>query len=303
MKGLELSRAFYEAHGRPMLQRDFPALFPKLAIGLVGSGSECYGFDDTLSQDHDFEPGFCIFLPDESVVDRRGAFLLERAYAKLPKTFMGYDRSPLSPVGGNRHGVIRTADFYLEKTGTKDGSLSPEAWLNLPEYALLEATNGAVFEDPYGEFSRIRATLSRFPEPIRQKKLAGHLLLMGQSGQYNYPRCIKRKETAAAQMALFEFVQSALHVAYLLERRYTPYYKWVFRGMTDRDLAEKLETLISTGNTPREALEKEGLVEAICQTIAQSLGFPDLEMERLAYTVNDAIRDASLRNLHILSGV
>ena len=73
MNGLELSEAFYRTHGAPMLQEQFPDLLPLLAVGLTGSGSECFGFDDDLSRDHDFEPGFCIFLPGEDAVDRRTA--------------------------------------------------------------------------------------------------------------------------------------------------------------------------------------------------------------------------------------
>ena len=106
MKGLELARGYYEAYGKPMLEEKFSHLLPKIAVGLVGSGSECFGYDDDLSQDHDFEPCFCLFLPSEEEISRRDAFLLERAYAKLPDSFLGYKRSPLSPVGGNRHGVI-----------------------------------------------------------------------------------------------------------------------------------------------------------------------------------------------------
>ena len=79
MKGLELSEAFYETFGKPMLEEQFPELLPSLAVGLFGSGSECFGYDDDISQDHDFEPGFCIFLPDESQVDRHSEFLLQRA--------------------------------------------------------------------------------------------------------------------------------------------------------------------------------------------------------------------------------
>ena len=61
MKGLELSQAFFEEHGRPMLETQFPELLPFLAAGLFGSGSECFGYDDVTSQDHDFEPGFCFW--------------------------------------------------------------------------------------------------------------------------------------------------------------------------------------------------------------------------------------------------
>ena len=103
MNGLELSRAYYEAWGEPMLREKFPELLPRIAVGLCGSGSECFGYDDEVSRDHDFEPGFCIFLPGEDTVDRRSAFQLERAYAKLPDEFAGYRRQKMSPVGGQRH--------------------------------------------------------------------------------------------------------------------------------------------------------------------------------------------------------
>ena len=49
MQGLELAKRYYEEVGRPMLERDFPELLPRLAAGLVGEGSECLGFDDELS--------------------------------------------------------------------------------------------------------------------------------------------------------------------------------------------------------------------------------------------------------------
>lgn len=313
MKGLDLARQYYEAWGKEMLQTQFPHVLPYLAIGLAGSGSECYGYDDETSQDHDFEPAFCIFLPGEDVVDRRTAFLLERAYAKLPKEFLGLTRSPVSPVGGSRHGVIRMEEFFSAKTGRPDGELSPEQWFALPEYGLLEATNGEVFADPYGQFTAIREKLRFFPEDIRRKKLAGHLLLMGQSGQYNYSRCVARGETAAAQLAVFEFTQSALHVIYLLNRAYMPYYKWCFRGLRGlpilSTLAEDLEHLISTGNTATEASRKAARIEQICAAVADELraqGLTDLqnaEMEQQAYALNNTVTDHNIRNLHILHGV
>lgn len=313
MKGLELARQYYEHYGKEMLHTQFPQVLPYLAIGLAGSGSECYGYDDELSRDHDFEPGFCIFLPGEDVVDRRTAFALERAYSMLPKQFMGYERSPMNPVGGNRHGVIRMEEFFAEKIGSPEGDLSPEQWFSVPEYGLLEATNGAVFADPYGQFTAIREKLRYFPEDVRRKKLAGHLLLMGQAGQYNYNRCMARQETAAAQLAIFEFVQSALHSVYLLNRTYMPYYKWSFRGLGSLSrlgtLAQDLEYLISSGNTAPEAAKKASVIEDICAAVARELRSQHLtslqttELEQQAYAVNDTITDHNIRNLHILYGV
>ena len=117
MQGIELCRGFYEAYGAPMLHEQFPQYEEIIAVGLVGAGSECFGYDDEVSRDHDFEPAFCLFLPDEEVIDRRTAFLLERAYAKLPKEYGGVPRLRVSPVGGSRHGVLRMEDFFREKIG------------------------------------------------------------------------------------------------------------------------------------------------------------------------------------------
>ena len=313
MRGIELAQKFYEQFGEPMLNEQFYEVLPFLAIGLVGSGSECLGFDDELSKDHDFEPAFCIFLPDEDIVDRRTAFLLERAYTKLPSSFLGVERSRTSPVGNKRHGVIRMGDFFEEKTGHRDGRLTLEDWLSIPEYSLLEAVNGSVFADNYGEFTKIRESLRSFPEDVRLKRLAGNLLLMGQSGQYNYGRCASRGETAAAQLAAFEFVKSALHVIFLLNRTYMPYYKWSFRALKGLPklglLADRLEYLISSGNSPSEAAKKQAEIEDICAVIAQELRSQGLtalegaEVERQAYIVNDAINDSCIRNLNILCAV
>ena len=163
MTGLEIARGYYEEFVKPMLESEFADILPFLAVGFVGSGSEHYGYDDEISRDHDFEPGFCIFLPGEDVVDRRRAFQLERAYAKLPKEYARIKRQNISPVGGNRNGVIRTSDFYLKAVGSETGQLSLEQWLRLPDYALAEAVNGEVFFDNYGEYSKIRENLICMP--------------------------------------------------------------------------------------------------------------------------------------------
>jgi hypothetical protein len=313
MKGLELSKKYYETYGKELLNSEFSDVLPLLAIGLAGSGSECYGYDDELSKDHDFEPGFCIFLPDEDIIDRKTAFLLERAYAKLPKEFMGFTRSPLNPVGGNRHGVILISDFFSEKVGSSDGNLSLEQWFTVPEYGLLEATNGEVFSDHSGRFTSIRERLRYFPQNVRLKKLAGHLLLMGQAGLYNYLRCISRKDTGAAQLAIYEFVQSALHTIFLLNNSYMPYYKWCFRKLKElpklSEYAKDLEYLLSSGNTESESTEKTKIIQNICTAISEELQMQGLtkakcaEMEMLAYTVNEKIDDPNIRNMHILQGV
>ncbi|MBR0426310.1 MAG: DUF4037 domain-containing protein [Clostridia bacterium] len=313
MNGLELCEAFYREYGEPMLKEQFPSLLPFLATGLFGSGSECYGFDDALSRDHDFEPGFCIFLPEESVVDRRAAFLLERAYDRLPKEFCGVKRSLVSPVGGARHGVLRTGEWFSEKIGASDGVLTLSGWLTVPEYALGESVNGKVFYDGYGEVTRIRSGLMTYPEDVRRKKLAGNLLLMAQAGQYNYRRCLGHGESGAAQLAVAEFVKATMATVFLLNGVYRPYYKWSFRAMRMLPklsvLAETAEYLLTTDNSEAYAGTKADLIEDTAASVIDELQAQGLskaicgDLEKHAYAVNDGITDATLRNLHILAAV
>ena len=49
MKGLEEARKFYEEAGAEMISRNFGDFENRIAVGLVGHGSECFGFDDQTS--------------------------------------------------------------------------------------------------------------------------------------------------------------------------------------------------------------------------------------------------------------
>ena len=313
MQGLELAWAYYSQFGRPMLDKQFPELLPHIAVGLFGSGSECFGFDDELSRDHDFEPGFMLLLPGEDVVSRRNAFLLERAYAKLPREFMGLRRGLMQPVGGPRHGVLRTADFFMEKVGSSDGVLTVGQWLSVPEYALAEAVNGEIFFDGSGKVTAIRQRLATWPEDIRKKKLAGCLLLMAQAGQYNYSRCLAHGEKGAAQLAVVDFVRHCMGTVFLLNGAYQPYYKWAFRAMRALPrlslLAELMEYLLTTDNDRDMAAEKARVIEGVAADVIAELRRQGLtradcdDLEKHAYSVNDSIADGDIRNLHVLTAV
>ena len=313
MQGIELARTYYLTYGKPMLQEQFPEWAERLAVGLAGSGSECFGWDDEISRDHDFSPDFCIFLPEEDILDRKTAFQLERAYAKLPASFLGVSRPKLSPVGGSRRGVIRLGDFLEARTGTRDGDLSLGQWLTVPEHFLAEVVNGELFQTGDGVFAGIRERLRGQPRDVRCKKLAGRLLLAAQAGQYNYPRCIAHDEPAAAQLAMVEFVRHVLAVIFLLNDVYLPYYKWQFRALRELPLlseeAETLELLLTTDNGPAMARAKADLAEDLSGKLISVLQDQALteavcgDLGKHAYSVNDRIADPALRNADILAAV
>lgn len=313
MNGLKLAREYYETYGKEMLEGGFSDYLPFISVGLAGSGSEVLGFDDEISHDHDFEPGFCIFIPSEDVLDRKAAFALERAYAKLPSEFNGFSRQKISPAGGARHGVIRLDEFLTGKIGNPEGRLSVYEWLKIPTQYLLEVTKGELFYDGDGKFTKIREELSLMPRDVRLKRLAGHLLLMSQSGQYNYMRMAKRGDMAAAGMCVYEYVKNAVAAIYLLNNEYMPYYKWQMRGLKELDilseLALPLEFLITVGNEESYVNEKIDRIELIAGTVIEELisqGITEAicgDLTKHAYSVNDYVNDGNLRNLNILSGV
>ena len=309
MKGLELAERYYKAFGEPMIREQFPEWEGRIAAGLTGSGSECYGYDDSVSADHDFGPEFCLFLPGEEILDRKTAFRLERAYAKLPAEFEGYTRQKIGPAGGQRHGVFRREEYFREKLGCLPAEMTAEDWLRLPDWALAEAVNGKIFRDDAGEMTRSREILQNMPEDIRRKRLAGHLLMMAQSGQYNYRRCLKHGETGAAQLAAGEFVNHTTSTLFLLEKKVRPYYKWSFRALKElpggEDAARSLEWLLTTGNGPEIAEDKYFCMEGIASDVIDRLQEQGItqtvcgDLEKHAYSVNDSIADNAIRNMNI----
>ena len=274
MKGLELSEKYYRAFGESMIREQFPEWEGLIAVGLTGSGSECYGYDDEVSADHDFGPEFCLFLPEEEILDRRTAFRLERAYAKLPAEFEGYSRQKMGPAGGQRHGVFRRREYFREKLGCVPEKMTAEDWLRLPDWALAEAVNGKIFRDDAGEMTRSREILRDMPEDIRRKRLAGHLLMI------------------------------------LLEKKVRPYYKWSFRALKElpggEDAARSLEWLLTTENGPGIAEDKYFCMEGIASDVIDRLQEQGItqavcgDLEKHAYSVNDSIADNTIRNINIL---
>ena len=232
MKGLDLSRQYFSAYKSTLFNGLPHEITNRVAVGLVGAGSECLGFDDEISHDHDFGPGFCIWLPHSMYAAWKDEFM--RRYVALPSTFMGMQRKE-SPYAEQRVGVFEIQAFYRSYTGLDRAPQTELEWLAIPEQLLAMAVKGEVFFDPSEEFSSIRQGLLCFyPEMVLRKKVAANMALMAQTGQYNLSRCLKRSDFVAANAARTEFIWSTMAVLHLLYRCYMPYYKWAFRSLVER---------------------------------------------------------------------
>ena len=268
IKGLELSKRYFYDIVLPEFEKTLFDILPLCAFGLVGEGSECYGYDDELSKDHDFGPSLCIWLRKDDYLKYKDR--INEALKNLPKTYLGFQELKESEWGYNRRGLLNIEDFYFKFIGSANSPQTINDWQKIPENALATVTNGEVFLDNLGEFTKIREQLlNYYPEAIRQNKIATRLMNISQHGQYNYVRCLRRNDLVAANQCLYLFVDEVIHLVFLLNRRYKIFYKWANRALLDlkilgNEIHKLLQDMVFAQN-------KIPYVRKICKVLADEL--------------------------------
>lgn len=301
MNGMAISQSFWLEVGLPGLEQSVPFLLPRLAAGLIGEGSECFGYDDCISRDHDWGPGFCLWLSAQD--EAQYGETLRSWYAALPSSFHGYVKRPLS----ERINVSTHEGFFARFIGRMPAS--PLDWLRIPEEYLAVCTNGSVFYDPSGQFSALLNQLRTQPDQVMRKKLAARCVTLMQAGQYNLPRCLKRGEDLAAMLAVQDFARAAASCVFLLNRQYMPFYKWMPRALRElpllgRETAAQLRRLLAD---PLSA-DAPAQINALCAMLADALrenGYTALEgsdMQAIGLNIQAQLTDPTLKQLPVLAG-
>ena len=302
MKGIELSKRFYNQYKDFLVPEEYRM---NVSAGLVGNGSECFGFDDDISKDHDFDAGFCLWLDDD--LPRYLYDLISERYFSLPEEFLGVKRVATSNSNEKRRGVFYSSEFYSSLIGIGEAPQRPIDWLKIPDYALSAATNGVLFTDSATDFTYVRNKLiNGVPNDVILKRLSRALVLMAQAGQYNYVRCIKHREEAAARLALNEFVLNAAYCVYYLNGQFPPYYKWLFRGMADFKLGDRLGGVLSSLLFETFYPDCVDNIERVSSVILSELRALKLTMgeerylEPHAYRVFSKIKEKEIAKMHIM---
>lgn len=103
---------------------------PLCAFGLVASCSECFGFDDNISHDHDFGPSgmYLVKRKDYSKYHKK---ILE-TLNKLPKEFKNFKALKESEWGFGRRGLIKIEDFYYN-LGQENSPQTIFEWQKIPK--------------------------------------------------------------------------------------------------------------------------------------------------------------------------
>jgi hypothetical protein len=304
MQGLEIAEKYFWKYGAPLIEEKFGDFKTRIAAGLVGDGSDCYGFDDEISRDHDWGPGFCLWLsgPDYQSIGPK----LQAELSNLPAEFEGFSRT-ISDWGTGRTGVFEIGQFYRKFTGLDRVPSSLREWRSIPENNLAAVTNGKVFTDLSGEFSRIREGLNKFyPEDVRLKKIAARCMTIARAGQYNYTRCAQRKEEVAARYIEAEFCSDVLSLVFLLNRRYKPFFKWMHRAARPLPvLGEAVYKILLELVTSMGHVRKTRLMQDACVMLIEELRKQGLSDSQSVYLldhgpiVQSRIQDPELRKIDV----
>ncbi len=272
---LHVCKRFYEMYGAKMIHEEFPDYEARIAVGLVGEGSECFGYDDAISRDHDFALGFCLWLSEEDY--RSIGAMVQKSYEQLLVDF-GDDflykngiEAPTDSVNkvlSHRRGVSSVREFYENLLGVKvqktpeGGYILPDSWRQISEEKLAAATNGMVFRDDTGAFTKIRESLLEYyPTKVWMMRLAEKLHGFAQTAQTNYARMMARQDYVTASLCVTKGMQYTMEIIYLLNQKYAPYYKWMRKGMQSLSLIDSVAPILDRiAVIPNQAAAWEGRI-------------------------------------------
>ncbi len=196
------------------------------------------GLDDETSRDHDWGLRLTLLVEADAVdgVERLLEQQLPPTYRGLPVRF-ALARDPMVRV---RVEVTTAEEFVGSHLGLDaSGPLTGPDWLCLTGQALLEVTAGQVFRDDLGVLTGLRQKLAWYPDDVWRYVLAADwtrlgedLPLLGRAGQ--------RGDDLGSRVIGARLVDIAMHLAFLLCRRWPPYPKWRGTLFTRLPLAGEL---------------------------------------------------------------
>lgn len=226
MKGIELSKSFFENVGRQIIERSSLKALQQASIGCIGEGSERYGFDDQHSQDRCFGPFFQVFLFEQN--DHLYNSILDALTNNLPKTFEGFEIKT-QKIGDRlpNFEVWFWPDFTEHIVGLRRRPSDTLAYAKVPEAQFFALLSGHIIWDPNCDLQRAQLQWDHMPQEVWHWRLYWTLKNLSQRG------CIKRAlshgETEMAKLLFPRYVEWTLRFSFLVARKYSPYRPWMLR--------------------------------------------------------------------------
>ena len=222
VRGADLAALCYAGAVRPLLQRHRPGL--PHAAGRWGTGSDVLGLDDDVSRDHDWGLRLALLVAPEHVaaVDAAMAAELPAEVAGHPTRFA----TTGDPLARHRVEVSTVDDLVRSRLGLAAGRpWEALDWLSLTGQAVLEVTAGAVLTDSTGELTRVRERLAWYPDDVWRHVVACDWVRLQQELPF-VGRTAERGDDLGSRLIAARLARVAVHLGFLLERRWPPYARW-----------------------------------------------------------------------------
>jgi Domain of unknown function (DUF4037) len=326
MPGLELSRLFYEEAVAPVLARHFPGLVH--GAGRLDTGSEVLGFDTPRSMDHWWGPRVQLFVAATQAAHKIHAVLAN----ELPFDIRGFPthmhvedaatgsvfmcHTDHRPINHMVH-VTTAREFFTDYLGTDplDGPPRAVEWLTMPEQHLRTIASGGVWHDDTGQLTHTRDVLRWYPDDVWRYVLAAQWRRIEQEEAFP-GRCAEAGDDLGSRLVAARLVREIMHLAFLIERQYMPYAKWLGTAFKTLACAEHLQptllaVLAATTWPEREAHLSQAyetvaamhnaldLAAPVPATVSPYFGrpFQVIHGDRFAAALRAAITDADVQRL------
>lgn len=140
------------------------------------------------------------------------------------------------------------------------------------ESALYYLKHGVLWLDNSAEFAQWRTALAYYPEQVWYARLAEECFRLWQHGEYNFvQRVAKRGDPLATRLCLGKFAEGVMRMSLLLQKDYTPYWKWLTYTFRKLDRAERYAPMLEALLGSTEAEEQVKLVTKLCHDLYQDL--------------------------------
>ena len=227
---------------------------------MLGWGSDVLGYDDSRSTDHGWGPRLKLFVAPDDV-----AHTVDRIEELLPKEYEGWQVRFGWEGLPDKHfvEVDVLSDWVVTQVGVDAlRPLTSIDWLLMPQQQLLGVVSGAVYADPEGELARLRGTLTWYPDQLWRWLLACQWTKISQEEAFVGRSADAGDELGSAVLA-GRIVRELIRLAFLQQRRYAPYGKWLGTAFSRLAGASELMPVLGRAlSAPRHAEREEALVAA-----------------------------------------
>lgn len=225
IKGLELSESFFNENKALLFKKISSNAIEYITIGLFGFGSECYGVDDEISEDHDFDQGFIILVEDS--VPLTDFLKIKQAYDCLPKL---YKRFCL--LNQTKHGVHYMKE-YLNYLGVNDIK-------NISDESKALLLNGKLFYQGFAStFSNLRYDIRKNSNYDFLIDLSLKALEINKYIPYNLKRSLDRGDLYTFKSLKNNLVNHLIEFYYIYHKMYLPHDKLRLKLMDNNSIIKK----------------------------------------------------------------